>query len=70
MILYSQGCILSASLPMTGISAHKRGLQRCESFHYNKEDMMEVMICRNYVLRRYVISNIQSVLKKKKMGEI
>ena len=36
---------LSASLQMTRINAHKRGLQRCESFHHNKEAIMEVMIC-------------------------
>ena len=46
MILYFQAAFLLASLNMTRISSHKRGLQRCESFHYNKEDMMEVMICR------------------------
>ena len=39
---------LSASLHVTRISTHKQGLQRCDSFHYNRviEDMMEVMICR------------------------
>ena len=33
---------LSASLHMTRLRAHKRGLQR---YHHNKEDMMDVMIC-------------------------
>ena len=46
MILYSQGCIfISKSAYDSNQRTQIGGCKRCESFHYNKEDIMEVMIC-------------------------
>ena len=46
MILYSHGCIFISKSAYDSNQRTQRGLQRCDSFHYNKEDMMDVMICR------------------------
>ena len=48
MILYSHGCIFirKSAYDMNQCTHANGGCKRCESFHCNKEDMMEVMICR------------------------
>ena len=46
VLLYSHGCIFISKSAYDSNQRTQTGVARCESFHYNKEDMMEVMICR------------------------
>ena len=61
MILYSHGCIFTNK---SAYDSHKRGLQKRESFRYNKEDIMDGRDDLSNYMLRYVISNILNVLNK------